>query len=554
MRRLARAPAAIFVLLVALVLFALAPEVGAGTRTGRLAVATEHPLATRAALEELSRGGNAVDAMIAAVLVTGVVNPTSSGLGGGGFALVLPPGRTEPTVLDFRETAPRALDQAAVDARPLPDEKRGHLVGVPGELAGLFELHRRFGTRPFAELVAPAVRAARGGFAVGTHLGRMLAGPSQAGLAKDPGFARVYFPGGRPAPAGRVIKNEKLGRTLSRIASEGPSALYQGAVAEELVRVVRDAGGSLSLDDLSSYRPRERAPLHVRFGGHDVFTMPPPSAGGLLLAETLSMFTPEELRRLGFGSGPYQHLLAEAFRAALTDRFVFVGDPDKVKVDVKALLAPARLSARRQTLSIDRTHTLPRFSGEEHGTHQLVVADGNDMVVSLTTTVNHVFGSKLVAPESGIVLNDELDDFGLPEDASELGLASDPNAPRPGARPVSSMMPTLALKDGHPVLALGGSGGMLIPSAVTELLIGRLVFGMSPEELVAARRFYVQRGDATITLDPRPSSELVRDLEYRGERIKVLSSTTNAVQMIARDAAGWRAASDPRKYGSAGVR
>jgi gamma-glutamyltranspeptidase/glutathione hydrolase len=535
---------------IALGLALAAPTVQSAEPSRGGAVATEHPLCTRAALDVLSQGGDAVDAAVAASLMAGVVSPTSSGLGGGGFALVLTPGATQPVVIDFREVAPRGLDAAALGRRPLPFEARGQLVGVPGEAAGLFELVRRFGKRPWASLVEPAARQARRGFAVGPHLAQIVGGQGAAEYRREPGLGNVYFPGGHAALEGRVIKNPKLSRTLSRLGAEGPKILIEGTIADELVRTVKGAGGALEKQDLAEYAVRERQPLHIVWGGDDIFTMPPPSAGGLLLAETLGMLSREELVRLAPSEGAYQHLLAEAFRSALWDRFVHVGDPDAVPLDTTALLAPSRLAERRRGLALDRTHSLPLLAAEEHGTHHLVVADASGMVVSLTTTVNHVFGAKLVLPEAGIALNDELDDFALERDAASMGLKSLPNAPRAGARPVSSMTPTIVVRQGRPVVAIGGSGGMAISTNVAQLLIAHLVRGTSASELVKLPRFFIPLRGSTILLEAGAPQSLRSDLEYRGERVGTFPSFATAVQVLTRPGDAWEAAADPRKHGS----
>lgn len=546
---------AVLVLLVALLLVLPFPaRRAAAVAPARIAVATEHPLSTEAALRILEQGGNAVDAAVAAALVAGVVNPVSSGIGGGGFALVLRPGARQPEILDFRETAPAAVNRAALDRRPLPPEERGHLVGVPGEVKGLYELVRRYGKKAWPDVVAPAESRARRGFAVGKHLARVLSGKFAESLKHDPGLVGLYFPGGRPAIEGRVIKNPKLAATLARIATEGPPAFYDGTIAQDLVEATASAGGTLTLDDLRRYSVREREPLHVRYGGYDVFTMPLPSAGGLLLAQTLLLFPPEELRRLGFGTGPFMHLVAEGFRAAIADRFQYAGDPDLVPVDARRLLDPERIAERRRRISIDRTHAVPRFVGGDHGTHHLSVMDAEGMVVALTTTVNRTFGAKIVAPKSGVVLNDELDDFTEPKDLEALGLPHGPNLPRPFARPVSSMTPTIVLRDGKPVLAIGGSGGMTIPTNVTQLLLGALVFDMTPEALVDARRFYVIPRGPTMYIEAGAEPALLDDLAFRGEIVATMPFTTSAVQIVAQRTDGAHAAADPRKFGSAAVR
>jgi gamma-glutamyltranspeptidase/glutathione hydrolase len=517
----------------------------------RRAAATESSQATDAALEVLRVGGTAADAAIAAAFVAGVTAPSSSGLGGGGFVLAWDAARQSPFVLDFRETAPLGIDAEAFERRPFPDAERGRLVGTYGEAKGLFELHRRSGKLRWADLVARAERQAQRGFVVGAHLAGSLA-YGAGSLATQPSFAALYYPGGKPAPVGTRIVNPLLAKTLARLAAEGPQALYQGSIAEELALLARNHSGALSPEDLERYRVIERTPLRTRWEGYDVFTMPPPSAGGLMLSQLLRLFSADELRRLGHNTPAYQHLLAEGMRGAIADRMRFLGDPDHVAVDVEALLDARRLAERRRTMALDRTHTLPRFGLEEHGTHHLVTSDSSGNVVALTTTVNRGFGAKLMGPDSGVVLNDELNDFTEAEDVRPFGLTVSPNRPRPGARPVSSMTPTIVVRQSRPVLALGGSGGPTIATNVTQVALGALVFGLSPERAVSAPRVYIPSSGPTILVEEGTPADHIADLEWRGEIVGTMKFKTTAVQMLRFDA-GTAAAADPRKHGTGRV-
>lgn len=529
------------------------PRAEAEPRAAGSAAATENVLSTREAMLQMKRGGNAVDAAVAAALVAGVVSPTSSGIGGGGFGLVWLASEQKPVLLDFREVAPKRLNAARLEERPLPNAERARLVGVPGEVKGLFELHQRHGKRSWAEVVDGAVRAAEKGFAVGPHLAKALAGGKE--LAQlDAGIAAVYFGGGRPAAAGRLVKNPKLAATLRRIAAEGPPAFYAGSVAADLVATAATAAGALSVDELDAYRAVERAPVHVKWEGYDVYTMPPPSAGGLMVAQILGLYSSAELKKLGFESGAYQHLIAEGMRASIADRMRYIGDPAFTTIDFAALTSKERMAARRRRIALDRTHAIPRFAISEHGTHHLVTADAQGNVVSLTTTVNRSFGAKISGAESGVVLNDQLDDFTELEDVRPLGLKQSPNRPRPGARPASSMTPTIVTKDGQVVLALGGSGGPTITTNVTQLLLARLVFGKTPEQAVRDRRFYIPTRKAYIFLEKGAPKPLVEDLESRGEIVATMPFLGSAVQMIAIENGRKLAASDPRKHGKAEVR
>jgi gamma-glutamyltranspeptidase/glutathione hydrolase len=537
--------------LCALGLTLAAPGGHAAPKAAKVAVATESALATREAMAELDAGGNAVDAIVRAALVSGVVSPSSSGLGGGGFALLWRAASKEPYVLDFRETAPASVDAAAFEARPFKPGERARASGVPGELAGLFELQHGFGKRKWQDVVLPAARIAQTGFAINPHMGEALLSPYSKLAMTDAGIASVFFPSGKPLATGKQTKNPKLGRTLARLAAQGKTPFYEGDIGQDLILAARANGGALEATDLRDYRPKRRTPIHVSWEGYDIYTMPTPSAGGLLLAETLATFSKAELENLTLNSGAYQHTLAEAMRGALSDRLRFLGDPELEQLDVASLLDPKRVAARKRRISAERTHALPRFDDPEHGTHHLLVVDREGNVASLTTTVNNAFGAKISGAQSGIVLNDELDDFTRQKDVAPFGLTQSPNRPRPGARPVSSMTPTIVVKDGKVVFALGGSGGQLIATNVTQLLLARLAFGLSADQLVALPRFGVPTAGPSLLLEAGASPSLVDDLTWRGEVVQVMKDNPSGVQVITADDSGISAAADPRKHGSA---
>jgi len=545
---------AAFAACMALALVFAAPGSHAEPKAAKVAVATENALASREALAELAAGGNAVDAIVRAALVSGFASPSSSGLGGGGFAMIWRATAKEPYVLDFRETAPAGIDVAPFEARPFKVNERARATGVPGEVAGLWELQHQFGKRKWADVVLPAARIAQDGFPVNPHLASVLLSPNAKVFASDRGIAAVFFPGGQALAAGKQTKNPKLGRTLMRIAQQGKTPFYEGDIGKDVIEASRTNGGALSAEDLKNYAPKPRTPIHLSWEGYDIYTMPLPSAGGILLGETLGTFSKAELSKLGLNSGAYQHSLAEAMRGALADRARFLGDPEFEPIDPASLLDPKRLARRKQMISVERTHALPRFDENEHGTHHLLVVDAEGNVASVTTTVNTAFGAKLSGPESGIVLNDELDDFTKQKDVAPFGLAQSPNRPRPGARPISSMTPTLVVKDGKVVFALGGSGGPLIATNVTQLLLARLTFGLSPAELVALPRFAVPMAGPSLLVEAGATKPLLDDLAWRGEVVQQMKENPSAVQIVAIDEHGVSAAADPRKHGSALVK
>jgi gamma-glutamyltranspeptidase / glutathione hydrolase len=539
---------------VAVSLLALVPRVGAAPQVRAYAVATESPGATREAGRVLASGGNAFDAAVCAALVAGFTNPSSSGIGGGGFAMVWSAREQRPLVLDFRETAPAAIDASVLDQRPIPPAKRGQTVGVPGEVAGLYELEQRFGKLGWREVVTRAARLAELGFATEPHTASQVDERKSGPLARSTHFRSVYLPGGGAAKLGQKLRAPRIAKTLARIAAEGKRGFYEGSVASDLVRTVKSAGGALELADLASYQVVEREPLRVSWAGKQVLTMPPPSAGGLLLMETLALFPPSELTAMNDAPGKRIHLLAEAMRGAAADRARFIGDPAFVKVDVAKLLSPARLALRKALIAEDRTHTQPRFGLEDAGTHHLVTADADGNWVSLTTTVNDAFGAELVAEQSGVLLNDQLTDFAPPDSVLVFGMTESPNRVRPGARPVSSMSPTLVLDGGAPVVALGGSGALTIAPNVTQVLLNRLAFGMSAEAAVAAPRFTIPspRTGQTLWLESALAKPYGADLTLRGELI-LSKDSKNAVQIVTRQDGSFAAAADPRKSGNATV-
>jgi gamma-glutamyltranspeptidase/glutathione hydrolase len=515
------------------------------------AVASESTAASREASKLLQAGGNAIDAAVVAALVAGMASPSSSGIGGGGFAMVWSARDRKAVVLDFREVAPAAVNPAVLDQRPLPEAQRGQSVGVPGEVAGLFWLHQRYGKTPWKGLVSRAATLAAQGFVAEPHTVGQLEEQKASPIARSASFKAAYLAGGSPPKVGAKLRATKLAATLRRIAEQGQRGYYEGPVAQDIVNAVNAAGGGMALADLTGYQPVEREPLRVSWEGKEVLTMPLPSAGGLLLAQTLRLFSKAELVGLGATPGKRTHLLAEAMRGAFADRARYLGDPALVPVDPSKLLAPERLKARRALMAEDRTHTLPRFGLEEQGTHHLITADGEGNWVTLTTTVNGPFGAKLMAEQSGVILNNELEDFTTSKTLAVFGMTQGPNSPRPGARPVSSMMPTLVLEGGVPVLALGGSGGTAIAPNVTQALLARLVDGAAPEQAVAAPRFSIPAPTSgqTLTLESALGSQRA-DLEQRGELLLV-RDWKPAVQMIALENGSYLPAADPRKQGLA---
>lgn len=525
----------------------------------RVAAATEHSDATRAALETLRRGGNAVDGAVSAALALGVVNPSASGLGGGGFALVYVAREKKVVALDFRETAPASVKADALLARAnRQDDQRGAAIGVPGEPAGLAWLSKHYGRVPLARAAEPAVTLATRGFYAGRYLADAVA-HSKDRLSVSPELSRGLLPGGAPLSYRAMVTRPELGRTLERFGREGAKPFYEGDIADKIVRAAQAAGGSLEKSDLAEYAPKERAPLTRTIDGRAIYTMPAPSAGGLMLLEVLSLYgagPTSSLKAGGFGSSATLHLVAEGMRGAIADRARIAGDPDvepSVAAAYDQALDPKQIAARRARIVPIRTHPAQEFRTREAGTSHLIVADEEGNVVALTTTVNNAFGARVVAGDTGVVLNDELDDFTAPKDLQGFGVVGlGPNRPRAKARPVSSMTPTIVLENGEPILAVGGSGGPRIATGVTQATLARLVFGLDPSACVSAPRVHTT-GSPELMVEAEVPEDVRAGLRARGEQVKDGQGPMSAIQMVAWDRKGPAlrlfAASDPRKVG-----
>lgn len=523
-----------------------------GTRS---AVAADHAQAVRAGLDALQGGGNAVDGAVAAALALGVVSPSASGLGGGGFALVYLAKSRELVALDFRETAPAAVDATAL----VHDDPRGPAVGVPGEPAGLEHMVVHWGKRSLAADAAFALGLAAHGFPAGQHLSSVLAALPDRARQVSAGLPEL-LPGGNPLPFRSLVRRPDLARTLARFGTEGARPFYRGDLAREIAAAVRADGGAMTAEDLADYRVQERAPLVRTFGARTIATMPAPSGGGLMLLEAATMYGADAtspLHAMGFGSSAYLHTLAEMMRGALADRLLSAGDPDLdpgVGAAVDAKLAPARLAARRALIRPDRTQPMAVLDGREQGTSHLVVADAEGNVVSLTTTINMPLGSRIVPPGTGIVLNDELTDFTRPTEYSNYGgIGAGPNRARGKARPVSSMTPAIVLEGGQPVLALGGSGGRRIATGVVQAALARLVFGLDPGACASAPRIFTNGPE--LYVEPEVAEDVRAGLRARGEILADEPAHLSAIQVVAWDRSGPAprifAASDPRKAGFA---
>ena len=468
-------------------------------------MASAHPLASEAGAQMLRAGGTAFDAAVATALALGVVNPHSSGIGGGGFAVFR---QTDgaPESLDFREVAPSFFDaDTYVDGER--DSAHGPWsTGVPGEVAGLAELHGRGGALPWADVVEPARALAADGFPVGPYLGRVLRAAGKMVLA-DPGLTADFAPRGELLQEGETCVRPALARTLEYIQHHGPRGFYEGPIAVSISGFLAAQGLPWTPEELASYATRPRAPLTGSYRGYGVHVMGPPSSGGIALIQVLGMLERREHASLEYGSGEWTRVLAQALSHAFADRATYGGDPDFVTVPVEDLTSSATLDALTAALPAKGPVSLYEagMSGirgdskkvvpDDGGTTHLSVLDGAGNAVALTSTVNLWFGSGQADPGSGVVLNDELDDFAArPGVPNAFGLVqSDKNAPGAGRRPLSSMSPTLVTDpEGRVILAVGAAGGPMIITSTLQAILAVIDRGEDAEQALAGKRIHHQ--------------------------------------------------------------
>lgn len=529
-------------------------------------VATANAEASAAAASVLARGGNAVDGAVAAALALGVTNPESSGLGGGGFAVIWLAKARRAVVLDFRETAPAqaSRDMFLVDGKADPARSKwgGLAVAVPAEPAGLAELEARYGKVGLAAAARPAIKLAKGGFSASRHLVAAISPspPLPAGVVVDEALRHLWRPGGKPLLEGQKVRRPALARTLARFAKQGAAGFYQGPVARQIVAAVQARGGILTAADLPAYRPIWREPQTGRFRGRELFTAPPP-AGGLTAVEALQILDARPaLGPLDRGSSAADHLLLEAFTHAFADRAHDLGDPAFVKVPAVRLGAAqyaAQLAARilpNQVLppaAYGSKATGPADPPHDHGTTHLCVADGEGNVVALTTTVNLLFGSLVMGGDSGVVLNNEMDDFSAhPGAPNAFGLVGSwANAIAPGKRPLSSMSPMIVTQDGQAVLCAGAAGGPTIVTATVQTVVNVIDYGLDVAAAVDAPRVHAQWLPRRAVVEDDVARDVVEGLERRGHKV-VRTRSIAAAQAVGLSPTGLSAASDPR-YGGA---
>jgi len=508
-------------------------------------VVSVHELGARAGVEIMQAGGNAVDAAVATGFALAVVHPEAGNLGGGGFMLIrMADGATH--FIDYRESAPAAATaKMYLDAQGNVIEDASVVgykaIGVPGSVAGMVYAEKKYGKLTLKQVMAPAIKLARDGFALAWEDARDM--QQEKSLALFPDSRRIFQRDGKYYEQGEIFRQPELARTLERIA-EKPDDFYHGAMAQELAAFVQKGGGLITADDLGKYEVKEREPVRGSYRGYDVISAPPPSAGGTALLEILNILEGYDLAGMGNRSSPSIQLTVEAFRRAYFDKAEFMGDPDFSRIPVAQLIDKKYGAAWRE--SIDPAHAtaskdlkrpaifseLEQYARQnpqplavrepEHTTHYSVVDAAGD-AVAVTTTLNDSFGSRVTAGSLGFLLNDEMDDFASKPGAPNLyGLVQGPaNAVGPGKRPLSSMTPTIVLKGGKLFLVLGSPGGGRIPTTVANILMAVVDYGMNIQEAVNAPRFHHQWLPDRVGVEQWFSPDAIKALERMGHNVEI---------------------------------
>ncbi len=535
------------------------------------AVASTDALATRAGLDVLAEGGNAVDATVAVAFALAVVNPEAGNVGGGGFLLVRTPDG-EVLAQDHRSAAPAAAHPRmfwTADGGISEDAVVGHrAVAVPGTVAGLHDAHTRLGRLAWERLVEPAIGLARG-FEVRPRFLASLPPHIVEGLSRFPSSAALFLDDGGPPRPGEILRQPDLAATLMRIRDAGAAGFYRGATADGLVAEMERGGGLITHADLLGYRPAWREPIRFEYRGEVIWSMPPSSSGGVTLAAAALQLERHDLARLEWHGAEHLHLLTEAWRRAFADRNHWLGDPDHVEMPLARLVSSAYASARASTIDPRRATpssevgpgvgpgrraSHPPREGM-HTTHASIV-DSEGMSVSYTTTLNTWYGSKLVASGTGVILNNEMDDFtARPGVPNFFGLVQgEANAIAPGKRMLSAMTPTLVTRpDGRLRMVVGSPGGATIITTVHQVVSNLVDFGMSPVDAVAAPRVHHQHLPDRIDVEPEGLPDgVISSLEERGHRVRRGEEEWGDVEAVVVDEGGdLIAVADPRRGGVA---
>ncbi|KAM5577415.1 hypothetical protein ABKV19_007988 [Rosa sericea] len=458
------------------------------------AVATDDGRCSKIGMTVLREGGHAVDASVAATLCLGVVSPASSGIGGGAFMLIRQ-GNGKAQAFDMRETAPALASQNMYAANATLKSKGALSVAIPGELAGLHEAWKQHGRLPWERLVKPAERLARLGFKISPYLNMQMT-RTESGILADEGLRHIFTSKGRLLQTGVTCRNRKLAETLRQISKFGPVAFYNGSIGSKFIRDIRKAGGILTMKDLQSYKVKVTKPVSTDTLGHKILAMPSPSGGPplILMLNILSKYG----NISGVSDPLWVHRQIESMKNVFAVR-MNLGDPDFVNVTkvLADMLSPKFAEELKKTILDNMTFDPNHYGGRwgqinDHGTSHLSIIDHEQNAISMTTTVNSYFGAQMLSSSTGIVLNNEMDDFSIPGNVSTVPPPAPANFIRPGKRPLSSMTPTIILKDEQLKAVVGASGGAMIIPATAEVLLNHFSRGMDPLSCVLAPRFYHQ--------------------------------------------------------------
>ena len=524
-------------------------------------VVAQEAIAARVGADILRKGGNAVDAAVAVGFTMAVTYPRAGNIGGGGF-MVIHRANGDDTAIDYRETAPSAINKTSfLDAQGNADPQKSRDsalgIGVPGTVAGLALAEQKYGSGRFtlAELIQPAIALARDGFPVADDTADSLP-EDRPRLARWPSSAQIFLKAdGSTLGSGDPLVQTDLAATLQAIAQKGPRAFYEGPVAEKLSAAVRAAGGVMTMDDLKNYHAIERTPVRGNYRGYDIISMPPPSSGGIALIEMLNILEGYDPAKTAQVQSLF--LMVEAMKRAYADRAWFLGDPDVVQIPVARLISKKYAADWRATINPEHAtaaadiHAGAGTGSEGHNTTHFSVIDRFGNAVSNTYTINFSYGVGLIAGGTGVLLNNELDDFAAKADApNAFGLLGyDANAPGPGKRPLSSMTPTIVLKDGKPWLITGSPGGSRIINTVLQILVNVIDRKMDIAGAVSAPRVHNQWMPDRVFVESALPQELVAALQARGDDVVVFQTPTSANSILVTPA-GFSGAADPRTRGA----
>ncbi|WP_065756366.1 gamma-glutamyltransferase [Bradyrhizobium paxllaeri] len=528
-------------------------------------VVAQERLAAQVGADVLKQGGNAIDAAVATGFVLAVTYPRAGNIGGGGFMVIHSAARNEDAAIDYRETAPGAATRdmfLGPDGKPDTDKSRNSAlgIGVPGTVAGLALALEKYGSGRFtlAQILKPAIELARDGFVVTDDTADTLPDMYRR-MARWQDSARTFSRNdGTALREGDRLIQAELATTLSAIAERGPRGFYQGPVAEKLAKAIRDAGGIMTVDDLKSYEAVVRKPVRGSYRGYDIVSMPLPSSGGTVLLETLNILEGFPMPDLKQGSAPSLHVMIEAMKRAYADRARYLGDPAFVNAPADLLISKDYAAKLRGGIDLARATPAEALSAkpprEGSNTTHYSVVDSSGNAVSNTYTLNFSYGVGLVADGTGVLLNNELDDFtATPGASNAFGLVGfEANLPGPGKRPLSSMSPTIVLKDGKPVLVTGSPGGSRIISAVLQVVVDVLDYKMDVAAAVAAPRLHHQWMPDVVRVEQGFPQETLDALREKGHHVIEPLGQTSA-NSIAVTPSGLLGAPDPRTRGAAAV-